>query len=103
MSLARDSQHGQATEPRGQRGFDQAGKAGAVKVAAVRERRRHDVEDPRPFDHQTDLAESRVEKPGVRHALGTSPSSRMRLRLTEGSGIGTAERSASVYGCFGLL
>ncbi len=28
--------------------------------------------------------------------LGTSPSSRMRLRLTEGSGIGTADRSASV-------
>src|SRR5437660_1298973 len=35
--------------------------------------------------------------------LGTSPSRMIRLRFTEGSGIGTAERSASVYGCLGLL
>src|SRR5262249_5374100 len=35
--------------------------------------------------------------------LGTSPSRRMRLRFIVGSGIGTAERSASVYGCRGLV
>src|SRR5436190_1144522 len=35
--------------------------------------------------------------------LGTSPSSRIRLRFMVGSGIGTAERSASVYGCFGFV
>src|SRR5437899_5776428 len=35
--------------------------------------------------------------------LGTSPSSRIRLRFIVGSGIGTADRSASVYGCFGFV
>src|SRR2546425_9291604 len=35
--------------------------------------------------------------------LGTSPSSRIRLRFMVGSGMGTAERSASVYGCFGFV
>ena len=35
--------------------------------------------------------------------LGTSPSSLIRLRPTRGSGIGTADSSASVYGCSGLL
>src|SRR5262245_47875071 len=35
--------------------------------------------------------------------LGTSPSRMIRLRRTAGSGMGTAESSASVYGCFGLL
>src|SRR6266545_7161841 len=35
--------------------------------------------------------------------LGTSPSSRIRLRLTAGSGMGTADSSASVYGCLGLV
>src|SRR6266849_9979037 len=35
--------------------------------------------------------------------LGTSPSRMIRFRLTAGSGMGTAESSASVYGCLGLL
>src|SRR5205823_9621673 len=35
--------------------------------------------------------------------LGTSPSRMIRFRFTVGSGMGTAESSASVYGCLGLV
>src|SRR5689334_9122303 len=35
--------------------------------------------------------------------LGTSPSRMIRLRLSVGSGMGTAESNASVYGCFGFV
>src|SRR5688500_18562721 len=35
--------------------------------------------------------------------LGTSPSSRMRLRFIVGSGMGTADSSASVYGWRGFV
>src|SRR2546428_12214389 len=35
--------------------------------------------------------------------LGTSPSSRIRLRFIVGSGIGTADRRGSVYGWRGVV
>ena len=40
---------------------------------------------------------------GGRIGLGTSPCSGMRLRFTFGSGIGTADSGASVYGCSGCV
>src|SRR6185295_15738377 len=57
-------------------------------------------------EHEGTRSEHRVWKrqpDGGLIGLGTSPSRMIRLRRTAGSGMGTAESSASVYGCFGLL
>src|SRR5213078_1832907 len=57
-------------------------------------------------EHEGTRSEQRVwnrQPEGGLIGLGTSPSRMIRLRLMVGSGIGTAESSASVYGCFGLV
>src|SRR5256712_9164206 len=43
----------------------------------------------------------RRQPPGMSMGLGTSPASTLRARRTSGSGTGTAESSACVYGCWG--
>src|SRR5437660_10655918 len=57
-------------------------------------------------EHDGTRSEHRVWKrhpDGGLIGLGTSPSSRIRFRFMVGSGIGTADSSASVYGCFGFV
>ena len=51
VRLARDAEDGEAVDAGGERGLDQAGEARHVERAVLAERRREDVEDAGPLDH----------------------------------------------------
>jgi len=52
VGLAGDTEQRDTGDARGEGGFDEARQPSGVEVAAIRERRRHDVKDARPLDHQ---------------------------------------------------
>jgi len=58
MGLPGDAKNGDAGDTGGEGGLHETRHARRVEVAAIRERRRHDVKNPRPVNHQMSLTMS---------------------------------------------